>query len=266
MSKFSAKLTPAGFSFNLVADNNEIIATSQVYTSKGACLKGIESVQANAPYAPVEDQTVADFERLENPKFEVFTDKADKFRFRLKAANGEIIAVSQGYKAKASCLKGIESVRANAPWAELVAEDLFAERVIYGNFYTVDKNNPKAEAVAIFGGHFVYVGDAEGVQELIGKNTQVERYEGGLIIPGMSDGHCHCSVGGAVELFEANLLKVFDVDEFMGRIKALIEKHPEYEVYQGFGFLPVKEVFGPFGPTADMLDGLSDKPIVLADM
>ena len=200
MSKFSAKLTPAGFSFNLVADNNEIIATSQVYTSKGACLKGIESV------------------------------------------------------------------RANAPWAEVVAEDVFAEKVIYGNFYTVDKNNPRAEAVAIFGGHFVYVGDAAGVQELIGKNTKVERYEGGLIIPGMSDGHCHCSVGGAVELFEANLLKVFDVDEFIGRIKTLIEKHPEYEVYQGFGFLPVKEVFGPFGPTADMLDGLSDKPIVLADM
>ena len=120
MSKFSAKLTQAGFSFNLVADNNEIIATSQVYTSKGACLKGIESVQANAPYASVEDQTVADFERLESPKFEVFTDKADKFRFRLKAANGEIIAASQGYKAKASCLKGIESVQANAPWADIV--------------------------------------------------------------------------------------------------------------------------------------------------
>lgn len=122
MSKFSAKLTPAGFSFNLVADNNEVIATSQVYTSKGGCLKGIESVQTNAPWAPVEDQTVADFERLENPKFEVFTDKAGKFRFRLKAANGEIIAASQGYKAKASCLNGIESVRANAPWAEVVAE------------------------------------------------------------------------------------------------------------------------------------------------
>ena len=182
MSKFSAKLTQAGFSFNLVADNNEIIATSQAYTSKSACLKGIESVQANAPYAPVEDQTVADFERLESPKFEVFTDKADKFRFRLKAANGEIIAASQGYKAKASCLKGIESVCSNAPWADIVAEDIFAEKVIFGNFYTVDKNNPRAEAVAIFGGHFVYVGDAAGVQELIGKNTKVERYEGGLTL------------------------------------------------------------------------------------
>ena len=136
MSKFSAKLTPAGFSFNLVADNNEIIATSQVYTSKGACLKGIESVQANAPWAPVEDQTAKDFEHLENPKFEVYTDKEDKFRFRLKAENGEIIAASQGYKAKASCLNGIESVRKNAPWAEIVAEDIFADLVVFGNICT----------------------------------------------------------------------------------------------------------------------------------
>ncbi|MBQ4389345.1 MAG: hypothetical protein II824_05165, partial [Bacteroidales bacterium] len=49
-----------------------------------------------------------------------------------------------------------------------------AERVIYGNFYTVDKEQPRAEAVAIFGGHFVYVGDAEGVKEYIGENTKVE--------------------------------------------------------------------------------------------
>ena len=67
-------------------------------------------------------------------------------------------------------------------------KDQSAERVIYGNFYTVDKEQPRAEAVAIFGGHFVYVGDAEGVKEYIGENTKVERYEGGLIIPGMSDG------------------------------------------------------------------------------
>ena len=157
-------------------------------------------------------------------------------------------------------------MRANAPWAEVVAEDVYAEKVIYGNFYTVDKKQPRAEAVAIFGGHFVYVGDADGVKALIGKSTKVERYEGGLIVPGMSDGHCHCSVGGTVELFEANLLKVFDIDEFMGRIKALIEKHPEYEVYQGFGFAPLTELYGVNGPTADMLDGLSDKPIVIADL
>ena len=45
--------------------------------------------------------------------------------------------------------------RAIAPLDEAVAEDLFAEKVIYGNFYTVDKKQPRAEAVAILGGHFV---------------------------------------------------------------------------------------------------------------
>ena len=85
-------------------------------------------MQANAPWAPVEDQTAKDFEHLENPKFEVYTDKEDKFRFRLKAENGEIIAASQGYKAKASCLKGIESVRVNAVCAEIVEESPAAEK------------------------------------------------------------------------------------------------------------------------------------------
>ena len=47
-------------------------------------------------------------------KFEVYQDKAGGFRFRLKAANGEIIASSESYKSKASALKGVESVRANA--------------------------------------------------------------------------------------------------------------------------------------------------------
>ncbi|MBZ0206216.1 MAG: YegP family protein [Flavobacteriales bacterium] len=46
--------------------------------------------------------------------FELYTDKADQFRFRLKAGNGEIILASQGYTAKDSALNGIESVKTNA--------------------------------------------------------------------------------------------------------------------------------------------------------
>ncbi|MEG2204009.1 MAG: YegP family protein, partial [Oscillospiraceae bacterium] len=45
------------------------------------------------------------------------------FRFRLKARNGEIIAVSEGYRTKASCENGIESVRKNAPDAKVEKED-----------------------------------------------------------------------------------------------------------------------------------------------
>lgn len=46
--------------------------------------------------------------------FELYTDKAGEFRFRLKAGNGEIILASQGYTARASALNGIESVKTNA--------------------------------------------------------------------------------------------------------------------------------------------------------
>lgn len=51
-------------------------------------------------------------------KFEVYKDKAGEFRFRLKAANGQNILGSEGYAAKASCLKGIESVKKNSQVAE----------------------------------------------------------------------------------------------------------------------------------------------------
>ncbi|MEG0378029.1 MAG: DUF1508 domain-containing protein, partial [Eubacterium sp.] len=70
--------------------------------------------------ASLEDQTVRDFETEKNPKFEVYKDKSDKFRFRLKAHNGEEIAASGAYKAKSSCLKGIASIRKNAPKAEII--------------------------------------------------------------------------------------------------------------------------------------------------
>ena len=53
-------------------------------------------------------------------KFEIYKDRAGEFRWRLRADNNEIIAVSEGYTAKAGCKNGIESVKKNAPKAEIV--------------------------------------------------------------------------------------------------------------------------------------------------
>ena len=121
MGKFVVKQAKSGYRFNLVAGNGEIVATSQTYGGKAACLAGVESVRKNAPEAVLEDQTVEGYLEQKHPKFEVYLDKAGEFRFRLKAGNGEIIAVSEGYKAKASCKTGIESVRRNAPDAGVMA-------------------------------------------------------------------------------------------------------------------------------------------------
>ena len=115
MGKFVVKATKTGFVFNLKAGNGETIATSDVYTTEAACMKGIESVRKNAADAKLEDQTAAEVVAVTNPKFEVYTDKSGEFRFRLKARNGEVIAASEGYKAKASCLNGVDPVRRNAP-------------------------------------------------------------------------------------------------------------------------------------------------------
>ena len=60
--------------------------------------------------------------KLTNPKFELYLDKHGTYRFRLKARNGEIIAVSEVYNAKAGCLNGIDSVRKNAHHAEITEE------------------------------------------------------------------------------------------------------------------------------------------------
>ena len=121
MGKFVVKTTKSGFVFNLKAGNGEVIATSESYKSQDSCLNGVESVRKNC-VGGVEDQTVEGFEKLTHPKFEVYADKAGEFRFRLKARNGEVIAVSEGYKAKQSCMNGIESVKMNAPDAEVVIQ------------------------------------------------------------------------------------------------------------------------------------------------
>ena len=114
MGKFVVKPAKTGVMFNLKANNGEVILTSEIYNTKRSCLKGVASVTKNAPVAPVEDQTVEGFKKEKCPKFEVYTDKAGEFRFRLKATNGQIIGVSESYKAMAGCMNGIESVKKNA--------------------------------------------------------------------------------------------------------------------------------------------------------
>jgi len=114
MGKYVIKDTKSGVKFDLKATNGEVILSSQSYHSLRSCKSGIASVMRNAPVAALEDQTEENYEKQKCPKFEVYTDKAGEFRFRLKAKNGQIIGVGEGYKKKASCLNGVESIRKNA--------------------------------------------------------------------------------------------------------------------------------------------------------
>ena len=123
MGKFViSKTKNEEYTFCLKATNGQIILeAAESFKTLATCKNSIESVKKNA-LAHVEDQTVEGFETLTHPKYELYVDKAGEFRFRLKARNGEPIGKSEGYKAKASALNGIESIGKNAPEGEVIEE------------------------------------------------------------------------------------------------------------------------------------------------
>lgn len=96
--------------FNLYAANRVIIATSQIYSSAQSAINGANSVIANAEKANVEDRTLKNFTEVPFPKWEIYKDKGNQYRFRLCATNGNCICHSQGYTSKANCKNGIESI------------------------------------------------------------------------------------------------------------------------------------------------------------
>ena len=111
------------YTFCLKATNGQVIMTAgETFKTLASCKNSIESVKKNA-LAHVEDQTVEGYEALTHPKYELYADKAGEYRWRLKARNGEPIGKSEGYKAKASALNGIDSIGRNAPEGEVIVEE-----------------------------------------------------------------------------------------------------------------------------------------------
>ena len=108
MGKFVITLRKNGeFQFNLKATNGQVILTSEGYTTKAACLSGIESVKKNAAVPE---------------RFEVKEAKNGKPFFNLKASNGQVVGSSQMYSSKETMKGGIASVAKNAPDAPVVEE------------------------------------------------------------------------------------------------------------------------------------------------
>jgi uncharacterized protein YegP (UPF0339 family)/menaquinone-dependent protoporphyrinogen IX oxidase len=123
------------FRFHLKAGNGQIIAVSQGYVAKESAINGIDSIKKNAQIAKIVDLSTTEGAKpkhgkgiVQDPVFEIQTNAPDKWRFHLKAGNGEIIAVSQSYQSKESAESGIASVKKNASMAKVV--DLTLEAAI----------------------------------------------------------------------------------------------------------------------------------------
>ncbi len=112
MGKYVIRKSKVGFYFNVEASNGQVIATAQSYKSKPSCKAAIVALKKVAN-APIEDLTVKDAPRFSNPKWQVYQDRKNEFRFRLVASNGNNLIWGEGYSTMQSCKAGVLSVQQN---------------------------------------------------------------------------------------------------------------------------------------------------------
>ena len=104
--KFELKKTESGkYMFNLKAGNGQIILVSQMYASKDSAENGIESVRKNS---------------ADDARFERKVAKNGEPFFSLTATNGQNIGKSETYSSESAMENGVQSVKTNAPDAEVV--------------------------------------------------------------------------------------------------------------------------------------------------
>lgn len=108
MGKYVISIAKNGdYYFNLKAANDQTIQISEMYSSKSACMKGIESVRINC---------------YNDHNYERKISAGNEHYFVLKAANGEIIGQSEMYESEAAMENGIASVKSNGQSTIVIEE------------------------------------------------------------------------------------------------------------------------------------------------
>ena len=137
-----------------------------------------------------------------------------------------------------------------------------ATRIFHnGKIYTVNKNQPWAEAVVLDGDKIVFVGSNEEALAMKGADTQVQDLEGKMMMPGFIDGHVHPLMAAAFSS-GIKLDKCNTKEEILATVKEYVEANPDKDAYFGQGWL--EEIFADANPLADDLDAIcADKPMIL---
>lgn len=124
--KYVIKKTDKGnFVFKLFSSNYRVVAIgAQAYTTLGAAKIGVQSIINNAEKAPVENQTLKNYETLKFPKWEIYLDKKGEYRLRLYATNGTLIATTNdGYADISGAKNGIAAVARASKGCAIVRND-----------------------------------------------------------------------------------------------------------------------------------------------
>ncbi len=153
--------------------------------------------------------------------------------------------------------------------------------VTNGTIWTVDEDNPRAEAIAARNGRIIFVGSTANAAIHIGEATQVVDLGGAFVTPGFYDNHVHFEGTGRL-LYGLNLLDVSDEANFVSRIRdvdrryapgtwitggdwSAYETWAEGEVAEAGREVNPDDLYGNFFlPNKDMIDDFTeDRPVLV---
>ena len=116
---------------------------------------------------------------------------------------------------------------------------IMSEKIILGNFITMDEKRPFAKGALVRDGVFVYIGDAQEAKKLASPDAQVMDYGENYIYPGFLEAHTHGYLAGERAIGQADLTKagfVTDYDKYREIIEEFIRQNPNREVYVAAGW------------------------------
>ncbi len=146
-----------------------------------------------------------------------------------------------------------------APEAQTTSADIVFKNA---NVYTVNDQQPKAEAIAIKGDRIVFVGSNRNAQKYVGARTRQIDLQGKTVLPGMADAHQHL-IGVGFREMTLNLEGTSSLGDFLARVKARVDQAKSGEWVTGRGWI---ETFWtpPIFPTREDLDQIApNNPVIL---
>ena len=136
-----------------------------------------------------------------------------------------------------------------------------ADKIILGNFITMDEKRPFAKAALVKDGVFAYIGSVEEAKKLAGADAQVLDYGDNFIYPGFLESHCHGHLAGLRFIGQADLTQtgLTDYAKYREIIKAFIAKNPQRNFYIASGWVENEE----YVSKAYLDEICADKPLLL---
>ena len=122
---------------------------------------------------------------------------------------------------------------------------------LHGNIYTMNPQQPRAEAIAVKQGKILFVGSDADAGKYQSKSTRIVDFGAKTVVPGLTDAHCHLSAVGAREI-TLNLEGTTSLEDFLGKVKARVEQAKPDEWITGRGWIETSWIPPSFPTRADL--------------